>query len=259
MEPAKRALRFWIVGLGLAVLAVGGGIHLGALPGGFTSARITYVLGGALLSAAVLPFPYGVRGVLVALVGLTSLGLGLLGLGPIAPLVPTREYIPWEAARAVGASCLAAALLFRSSYRAYRGARIALAAALVLALPALVRAGMVVASGEVTAKVGAAMVLLSVLTSLLGFMGSGTTAASTAWAVLVLVAFSGDVVLRGLWMREGGWVGHVQAGGLFLVAATLVALGMFQLLSWLMATDARRVDVLRKQRHSSAEIPADDE
>lgn len=260
LEPGKRALRFWIVGLGLAVMIVAGGIHLGLLPGGFSGARITYALGGALLGAAVLPFPYSVRGVLIAVVGLAALVLGLVGLGPIAPLVPTRSDLPWEVARATGASCLAGALLFRSRYRAYRGARIALAVSLLVVVPALVKAGMVLATGELAARIGAALVLMSALTSLLGFMGSGTTAASTAWAVVVLVAFSGDVMLRALWLQgPPGWIAHVQAGALFLVATTLVALGGFQLLAWSMAADARRVDVLRKQPPSPVDVSSDEE
>lgn len=245
----------------MTVLAVGGGVHLGLLPGGFASARITYALGGAMLCAAVLPFPYSVRGVLVAVVGLACLVLGLAGQGPIAALVTRPDDLPWEAGRALGASALAAALLFRSRYRAYRGARIALAVSLVLVVPALIKAGLTLATGDLVARIGAAVVLLSALTSLLGFMGSGTTAASTAWAVVVLAAFGGDVMLRAVWMHgaPGEWVAHVQAGGLFMVATTLVALGAFQLLSWSMAKDARRVDVLSKERGSMAELPPDDE
>ncbi len=260
LEPGKKALRFWIVGLGLTVLAVAGGIHLGLLPGGFSSARLTYALGGALLCAAVLPFPYSVRGVLVALVGLACLVLGLSGHGPLAPLVISQGDLPWEIGRAVGASSLPAALLFRSHYRAYRGARIVLAVALLLVVPSLIKAGLTLPSGDLPARIGAVLVLLSTLTSLLGFMGSGTTAASTAWAVVVLAAFGGDVMLRAASSRGQAGLGlaYVQAGGLFMVATTLVALGVFQLLSWSMAADARRVDVLSKEQGPVTELPPEE-
>ncbi|MCU0692840.1 MAG: hypothetical protein MUF54_15685 [Polyangiaceae bacterium] len=258
LEPWRRTLRYWVGALGLVLLALAASLQVGLLPASTTGARVAWVIGIVVVLAAALPVPYPVRGVLVLASGASTLSIGLVGEGPLAGLVTGRTSLAWELAGAVAATVLSAALLFRSRYRAYGGARVVLILALVLALPATVQALVVIATGPLLAKIAAGLAVLAVLTSLLGFMGEGTTAASTAWAIFVLMMFAANIAARSLWL-DTGWsrfAEHMQAAGAFLVACTLASIGLFQLLATALAREARRVDVLRKRR-PSVEVPGD--
>jgi hypothetical protein len=245
LEPGQVGLRMWLAGLGLSLLASGLAVRLGYLAGALEHERVAYV-SGALVVLAVL-VPYRARGVLVGLTGLALLGLGLAGRGPLGMVVaPEVTSFGGELTRMLAAAVLPGALLFRSRYRAYRGARIALIVGLVLTVPAVVHALMVLGSGPLLARLTAGTVVLSVLASCIGFMGSGTTGASTAWAITLLVAFGIDVGARAGWMQAslGDRVAQVHAGVVFTAACALVAIGLFKVLASTLAVDARRVDVL---------------
>lgn len=261
IEPGKQALRCWMVALGLGVVAVGVAEHAGFLPGGLVAARVSFAWGGILLALAAIPLPYVIRCVLAAIVGMTALAIGLGGYGPLAPIVRFPNDLVWEGARALAASSLAAALLFRARYRAYRGARVVLAASLVAALPALVNACIVIATGHPIERITSAVVIAAVLTSLLGFMGAGTTAASNVWAITVVAAFGSDVMARALWATSSStsWAAQIQAGLAFAATTTLMALGGFQFLAWAMASDARRVDVLQKEKQAATAAPNEED
>ncbi len=245
IEPGNLALRLWIFGLGLVVALSGLAFRLGWIQGSPLHARVAFGVAAAVVVAVAVPYRF--RGYLVAGAGFTLVVLGVLGIGPLSAIAAAPWSSPWaELARMLAASVLPAALLFRARYRAYRGARIALIVALALTIPALVHAGLVIASGPLWEKIAAACTILSVVASLTGFMGAGTTGASTAWAVTVVIAFGLDVAARMFWM-EGprvARIGQFHAGLLFMVAASLSAIGFFKVLASVLAKDARRVDVL---------------
>lgn len=250
LKPWDRSLRCWTFGLGLVLVLAGVAFRYGWVPGHGGSDRVALSIGAGVVLSSLLPFPYALRGALALAAGSSLLVLGLLRHGPLQGLVMAGQSSSWEIARSCAATILPAALLFRSRYRAYRGARIALAVGLALAGPACVHAAMVVMQGPVPAQLAAAASILAVLLSLIGFMGAGTTAASTAWAVAVIAAFGGEVMARALWLgdRLSMRLEHVLAGGMFVLAATLAVIGCFQLLASAFARDARRVDVLRTPR-----------
>ena len=149
----------------------------------------------------------------------------------------------------MAATALPAALLFRSRYRAYLGARVALLVALAVALPAAVHAGMAVAQGPLFASVAAGLTLVAILTTLMGFMGEGTTAASTAWAVFVVVMFGAEIMARSLWLSTGwtSFLGDLQTGVMWMLACTLTSTGLFQLLLPPSPLMLAGVDVMRKR------------
>lgn len=245
IEPGKTALRLWMVGLAVLIAASGLAAQLGWLHGAPGHAVVAYVIAAIVLVSVAVPYRF--RGGVVAAAAYGLLVAGLWGSGPLSAIAARPWSSVWaEVARMLAASALAGALLFRARYRAYRGARVALIVALVLTVPALVNAGLEVASGAMLARVAAALTILSVVVSLIGFMGSGTTGASTAWAVTVVVAFGVDVAMRAAWM-EGPMVariGQIHGGLLFAATAALAAIGIFKVLASALAGDARQVDVL---------------
>lgn len=251
IEPGKTALRLWMVALAVLIAASGLAAQLGWLQGAPGHATIAYVIAAIVLVSVAIPYRF--RGGLVAAAAYGLLVAGLWGSGPLSAIAARPWSSVWaEVARMLGASALAGALLFRARYRAYRGARVALIVALVLTVPALVNAGLEVAAGAILARVAGAVIILSVVASLTGFMGSGTTGASTAWAVTVVVAFALDILARAVWM-DGPMVariGQIHGGVLFAAAASLAAIGIFKMLASALAGDARQVDVL-----SSNQLP----
>jgi hypothetical protein len=74
-------------------------------------------------------------------------------------------------------------------------------------------------------------------------MGDDTTGGSSVWAALVIAVLSGNVALRQLWPPafpgESALV-YFGVGISTACAATLVAIGLFHLLSARLARDARR-------------------
>jgi hypothetical protein len=246
-EPGRLSLRLWLAGLCVLVAASALLTRLRIVPSAPEQEHVAYAAAAIVLIAVLVP--YRARGVLVAIAGLGLMVLGVSGRGPLAGLYagePTS--IGAEVARVLAATVLPAALLFRAQYRAYRGARIALVVGLVLAIPAVVHAVLVVASGPMTARGTSLVAVLSVLVSCIGFMGSGTTAASTVWAVTVVAAFGLDIVARAIWFAETGSsrIAQIHSGLMFMTAAALISIGIFKILASLLAGDARRVDVLGK-------------
>lgn len=255
IEPGRITLRLWLTGMSACMAAIGVLIWFGYLPDSSEAACLA--LGAAGLTLLATLVPYALRGVLVSVAGLTVIVFGLLGRGPLHALVPAHKEVFTGLARVLAATCLPAALLFRARYRAYRGARIALVFGLLLAAPAVAHAGLVIASGPSIARVTSALVVLSVLTSLLGFMGSGTTGASTAWAIAVVVTIGIDLSLPVLWPTPAlkPHLSQVETGIVFVVSCALTAIGLFKILASVLAGDARRVDVLGQE--PAAEQPSD--
>jgi len=153
--------------------------------------------------------------------------------------------------RLVPAIALSAALVFRARYRAYSGARVFLGIALLLACPFVVLSALDFAGGYGVAQAGSTVALAAIAVSLVGFMGSETTGAGPYLSFGIVIAFALELALRALFAQgyEGGSaplsvITDVVSGALaFSGASTLAALGLFQILAWRFAADARRIDL----------------
>lgn len=246
-DPARRAIRIWLLVVAAALVALGLAFRHGVgVPGErLDSATLSFSAAGALAALALLPFPYAPRAGVAALLGLALMALGFRGAGPLAGIAVDGGLLK-DLGRLVTITVLPAALLFRAHYRAYRRARVMLAWALALALPFVV--------GEVVLAVNPAAALLPRIAagadvavvgcSLLGFMGEGTTGAGTVWAALVLAVLPAEIAVRQLTpLAEGdtGWLTYPATAVAVLAAALLASLGLFQLLAAGLAGDARRV------------------
>ncbi|HEU4405242.1 MAG TPA: hypothetical protein VFS43_08125 [Polyangiaceae bacterium] len=198
-------------------------------------------------AVALLPLPYGLRAI-----ALSSLGVGLLlqGMATSGGALHGVFSAPLEgpngvAARTVAAVCLPAALFFRAHYRAYRGARALLALAFLLALPFIVHAVSLTELGPPWVRLSSASSLLAVAASLVGFMGAGTTALASAWALAMLAVLPLDLALRPVAMGGPLAAPWLVGVAVWALACGLSALGLFQMLASLLAKYAREVDVMR--------------
>jgi hypothetical protein len=248
LEPARRAARVAAVAAAVALAALGALHLLGLRPGGLTASISAFGLAATALLAAALPLPYAGRAGVLFAVGIFATTAGVLDSGPAAGIAPDGAL--WGLLRMIAASLLPAALLFRAYYRAYPGARWILAAGFAAALPFLAYACVALASGDFGLRhVSTVIAALCVVASLSGFMGAETTGAASYTALAVLLSLTFDIPARSL---EGT---SVEAVGLrevvaigapalaFATAAALWAVGLFQLMAWRFARDARRIDV----------------
>ncbi len=246
LQPWANAARWACVASSIALTALAIGA-LRALPTatGLPLTEAVFALGFA--AAAALPLPYAARAGVIA-----GLGVGLLVEGGALPSGALRLVFsaPLEgpggvAARTAAAIFLPAALFFRAHYRAYRGARALLALAWLFALPFVVHAVSLTELGPPLVRVSSAASLLAVAASLVGFMGAGTTALASAWALAVLAVLPLDLGLRPFATHQAAaptW--HVGVAA-WALACGLSALGLFQICASLLARRARNVDVMR--------------
>jgi hypothetical protein len=245
LEPGHRACRVWLVGVALALVALGVAMRLGVgVPATHVeSATIAFTAAGALIAAAVLPFPYALRASVAIIAGITLMVLGLRGSGPLAGLTVDGTALG-SVPRLLTLTLLPAALLFRSRYRVYKRGLVLLALALILALPFVgleVRLAVDTAAPWV-ARAGAGASIAFIACSMFGFSGQHTTGWSAFWAVLVLGGVAGELALRQLTLADAGsgtLTYPATAVGLVL-AAILASLGCFQLLASIWGPDARR-------------------
>lgn len=248
LQPGAGACRLVLVGIALSMVALGIAMRLGVgVPAiRLDASTLSFSMAGAIAAVAVLPFPYAVRATLAILLGGGMMALGLRGAGPLAGMAvdgATARSI----ARLVVLTALPAALLFRSRYRAYRRARVVLAAALVLALPFV---GLELALGlndsaPVIARVGAISSIGIVALSLFGFMGQGTTGGGSVWAVLVLAALPLEVGLRHFTLadQDSGQLTYPATALGIVCMAALTSFGLYQLLATVFGPEARRLSV----------------
>ncbi|MGK3962225.1 hypothetical protein WMF38_55115 [Sorangium sp. So ce118] len=239
MRPAQDAARIWCAAVGGGFLLLGGLSLAGLRPDGVVAGPPAFVLGIVALFTALTSVSYRQRAVAMVVLGAIATVIGLQSSGTA---------FGWGAARAVAAIALPAALVFRSRYRAYSGARWLLVAAFLVALPSF---GQAVAQLALLdphlAQLGAAMVILAVLSSLTGFMGAETTGAGTFLAVAVVLSFMVDLIIGRLAQLSAfsprDVVSVLSAGLAFAATSALTSLGLFQILAWRLAADARRIDL----------------
>ncbi len=246
VEPAARAARAWCAGVGAASLLFGALPLVGLLPGG-TQAAIPWLVTGVIaVVAGVLPVTYRLRAVAMVVLGLLSGIVALQGAG--GALMQADGGAAWALARLVAAVALPAALLFRARYRAYAGARVFLGTALFMSLPFGVHTVLSLFGAMGVATAGAVAVLFVLLGSFAGFMGAETTGAGTYMAPATVVVLALELLLRGL--TPGPLLGVATGAVAFGGAAALAALGVFQILAWRFAADARLIDLHSSPRSS---------
>jgi hypothetical protein len=262
-EPARSAARWWCAALGLGFLALGGLAAFGLRPGGAQTAVPSLFLGAIAFVAGVARVAYWRRALAMVVLGLLAAGLGLRGAGPAMDLGLGGAALGFV--RMAAATTLAAALLFRSRYRAYGGARRALAGAFFVALPYTgYLVYRLVTGGADVATLGSGLALASVLTALTGFMGAETTGAGAYTAFAVVAALSAELALEALAGGVAFTTVHVleivSASLAFAVTAGIASLGCFQLLAWRFAADARRIDLhAHRTEPGSAPPPSSDD
>ncbi len=246
VEPAGASARIWCAALGAGFAVVGALPLLGLQPGGLTAAIPSLVIGAIALVAALARVTYRQRAVAMVVLGLLS---GVVDLGGTrAALATGAGGVGWSLSRLVPAIALAAALIFRSRYRAYGGARIFLGVALITAVPFAIHTVIGFSDGFGPGQIGAVVALIAIAASLTGFMGSETTGAGPYVAWGIVLAFAAELALRALWapgaLRTTTNVIHVSiAAAAFAGAAVLAALGLFQIAAWRFAADARRINL----------------
>jgi hypothetical protein len=245
LQPGKALARWIQLGTGIAFALLGAAIRGGIGPqeGAPDPASITFAGAGALTAISILPFQYTLRAALGLFLGCALMFLGLRGFGPLGGLAHDGD-IYRDLARLVTMTCLPAALMFRAHYRAYRRARLVLAAALLLSLPfafgdVLLAAD---ASAPLVARAAAVLGSMVLLCSLFGFMGADTTGAGMVWAPLVLFFVAGSLALREFTPladhTDGRLLYATTATGM-LCTAIVASSGLYQLLAAALATDAR--------------------
>ncbi len=238
---------FAVVFLGGALASIPrvGAVHLQA-PYAFWGALATATI--AALAAA-LPLPYALRAFVAALAGGAPLAMAAGRMGPLARL--GDEGTRAAAAMAVMATILPAALLFRARYRAFRAARVILFLALVASAPALLLfAKTALDTGGTLGDRGIAVAgLLVAALATLGFMGPETSAGCSQWASLVVGVYTARPTWRALsvaWSGRDVDLAPLGAAALgALIASSLVAFGLYQLLAAALAGRARTVNVHR--------------
>lgn len=244
MEPARGEARAFCAAVGGAFVIFGSLPLFGLLAGGPQAALPWLVTGGMALVASFTRVPYRQRAVAMVVLGLLSGVVALQGHG--GALMQADGGPAWGLSRLFSAVALPAALLFRARYRAYAGARVFLGTALIISLPF----GLHVAHGLMgefgLSQSGAVLALLALAGSCIGFMGAETTGAGAILGPVAVAVFSLDLALRGF--EGAGLLGAVTGAIAFAGAAGLAALGLFQILAWRFAADARRIDLHSAKR-----------
>jgi hypothetical protein len=251
IEPARQHCRVWlgVIAVGLAGLGVAFRLGVGAPAIEPSAGTIAFSAAGAVAAVAALPFPYALRAGVALLLGVVLMLLGMRGDGPLAGLAVDGGSIR-DVARLVALSALPAALLFRSSYRAYRNARWVLLAALGSAAPFLALELVLSfnASAPVLARAAAGLNVVVVLCALFGFLGEGTSGAASVWAALILIFVPAEIAVRALTPladADSGLMTYPATAGALMITALLTSLGLFQLLAALLGPDARRASMSR--------------
>lgn len=240
VEPSREAARIWCAALGLSFAIFGILPLIGARAGGLGAAVPSLVIGAIAVVAALPGITYRQRAIAMVVLGLLSDVVGLQGTGVGG--------LGWNLARLVPAITLGAALMFRARYRAYNGARIFLGAALASSLPFVIQAGLGLSHGLGMAQIGDVIALVAITASFTGFMGAETTGAGPYLAHGVALAFAAELVLGVLGApgarHDGAAVAHVIIPALaFVGSSVLSALGLFQIVAWRFAADARRINL----------------
>ena len=218
IEPAARATMGWYLASGAALLALGAVLAL-ATEGSLRDAAISGALGAAIC-AVPLARSYRARAVIALGAAIAIALLGVVGLGPAAAWhgAPLSHL-----ARFLAPIALASPLLLRSTYRAYRAVRVAIAVGVALfALSALYAGGAPLWNSDATllARIVGALVAFVAALSLLGFMSEQTTGGCAIWATCTIVFGGASFAIEAI--GPGG----VSLAALVAGLAALVSIGV---------------------------------
>jgi hypothetical protein len=258
IEPLRSAARVWC---GAAAVWFG---LMGFAPLWHPQGKPAFELGTAVAALAVCaaPLRYGQRAAGMLVVAVVAGLLGVLGLGPAS--VTAYAVSEWGLLHLIAAAAVPAALVFRSRYRAYAGARAILAAALALALPLATYSALGIDDAPLGVQITCGVTLLALGASLLGFMGSQTSVGGDYLAALLIVAVTAEIAALGAarlpGLVESGsaaeWVSMLGSAVSFGVAAALGAVGLFQVLAMRNWDRAREVNVHPKMSEPPAGPPS---
>ncbi len=241
VEPLRAQARAWCVAAG-AVFAA-----LGFAPRWTPAGKpvVELCAGAAAVAVGLAPMSYRLRAALMVSVAAAVGLLGVLGVGPASAMAYSVG--EWGLLHMIAVAALPAALLFRSRYRAYAGARAILAAALALALPLLSYCALAIDGAPLAVQITSALAIVAVGFSLVGFMGSETTVAGDYLAgaiIAAVVAQVGAVTVGKLQPANPQvWISMLASAASFGGAAAVSAIGLFQLLAGRHWERARQVDV----------------
>jgi len=254
VEPLRRAA---VVG------ALTAGAFLGAM--GFAPAWnpagkpwVELACSAALIGFGAAPLSYATRAMGLLVCGLLVGLAGVAGIGPAS--VVGYSVGEWGVLSLIAAVALPAALLFRSHYRAYGGARPILAAALVLCGPFAIFTGFGLNADSplIAVTSGAALVALGL--GLLGFMGSQAALAGGALAAVIVAAIASPVAAHAGARLELTspleWLSALGSSLAFAVGCGVASLGGFQLLASRHWVRARAVDVHPPRNEMPAPAPS---
>jgi len=245
LAPAASAMKRWVLALGAGFGLLAAASFEGLLP----AADLAVTASIATTAAAVLAWlvPYTARAALGVLAGVLPLALGLGQTGPL-PLFGSEGYVE-AGASLVLLTLLPGALFFRAQYRAFGAARGFLVVALLLAGPAVffLARGAVTGGTPFALRAVDVLVVMAVLTSFAGFLGPETTGACTIWgAALLILVPARQLVASGVRAPGPSELGAAAAEAIGVaLAATVVSLGLYQLLAAALARRARMVDIHR--------------
>ncbi len=240
VEPSRDAARVWCAALGLSFAVFGMLPLIGVRAGGMGAAVPSLVIGAIAMVAALPGITYRQRAIAMVVLGLLSDVVGLQGTGVGG--------LGWNLARLIPAVTIGAALMFRARYRAYTGARVFLGVALASSLPFVVQVGVGLMGGVGAAQVGAIIALVAIAASFTGFMSAETTGAGPYLAHAVALTFAVELVVAALGapgarLDAASVIQVIIPALAFVGSAVLSALGLFQIVAWRFAADARRINL----------------
>lgn len=241
MAPLARTARSVAVASGATV-----GV-LGFVPGsdGLGQPWAGCAIGLGMAGLGVAPLLYRSRAAGLLLMGALLGGAGLIGAGP-ANIAPGTSPIGAAMTLLAGVA-LPAALLFRSHYRAYRGARALLALALLASVPVAVQAALALSQAPPALEFAELGVIAAVACGLVGFMGAQAPLSGGAIASALITALVAPLAVRNA-MASGvegslAWAPSIAHAAGFAIACGITALGSFQQLAARHWVRARAVDV----------------
>lgn len=250
-RPWSRAFRVWDGILGIWFVLVGVAVQLGIWECAAGGQWIAYVFAVVLFVGALAPVPYVVRGVGSVVLGVVMLGMMVGRVGPMNTAAGGGGVDWGMVLYSFAAIGLAGALLFRSRYREFVGARWMVVVALVLAVPAAVYASIQVATRPGAAAVMAGAVLVAIAVSAVGLFGETMSGMSRVWSVILILVVGFERAVPSF-VAGAGWVQcswAVREAAVVMVACVLGGKGLAQILAYFFADQARRVDVMVNRRN----------
>jgi hypothetical protein len=248
VEPWREAARWWCVVLGTLLALTGAGAAMLLVDEGVMGWLPHVLIGAVAIALGLAPLAYALRATVMMMLAVICGVLGISGHGPMGGL--SQTVAEWSMLHLLAVTSLPAALLFRERYRAYPGARYMLAIALGLSVPFVAYGAWLVATADLAVQISAAVSLVAVAVTLLGFMGSNTAISGRYLSLLLIGAITAQLGTEAL---QRDWIPHFDLGLWWVLSALIAfaacavmgALGSFQLLARSHWERAAQVNVQR--------------